>query len=303
MQLNRIMKDMADAGCEYVFMEVSSHALAQKRVAGLTFAGGIFSNITHDHLDYHKTFDEYLKAKKLFFDNLPEGSFSPVSTRMTGMARVMVQNTKSCGSLLWDPVHGRISRPVLWKAILTERCSILTIMSYGPGSSANSMHITFWQFILQPFCLDRIRKRCSGCISSLDTVEGRFQYLQSAKVLQPVIDYAHTPDAILNVLKTIDQIRKGNEQVITVIGAGGNRDKTKRPVMARVAAGMSDKLILTADNPRDEEPLDIINDMKAGLDEQLLDNTIIQPDRREAIKNSLHAGQQGRYHSDRRERT
>jgi UDP-N-acetylmuramoyl-L-alanyl-D-glutamate--2,6-diaminopimelate ligase len=281
-QLNRIMKDMADAGCEFVFMEVSSHALVQQRVAGLAFTGGIFSNITHDHLDYHKTFDEYLRAKKLFFDNLPEGSFSLINADDRN-GRVMVQNTKSAVS------YFGIRSMADFKGRIIE--------SHFNGMLLNFDNIELWTKFIGEFnasnllavyscarLLGQKKDEILRIISSMDTVEGRFQYLQSEKGITAVIDYAHTPDAILNVLKTIGQIRKADEQVITVIGAGGNRDRTKRPAMAKVAASMSDKLILTADNPRNEDPLDIINDMKAGLDDKLLEKTVIQPDRREAIK-------------------
>jgi UDP-N-acetylmuramoyl-L-alanyl-D-glutamate--2,6-diaminopimelate ligase len=281
-QLNRIMKDMVDAGCQYVFMEVSSHALAQQRIAGLAFAGGIFSNITHDHLDYHKTFDEYLRAKKLFFDNMPAGSFSLINADDRN-GKVMVQNTKSTVS------YYSIRSMADFKARIIE--------SHFNGMLLNIDNSELWTKFIGEFnaynllavyscarLLGQNKDEVLRLISSMETVEGRFQYLQSEKGVTAVIDYAHTPDAIVNVLKTIGQIRKGSEQVITVIGAGGNRDKTKRPAMAKAAAEMSDKLILTSDNPRNEEPSDIINDMKTGLDSKLLEKTIIQPDRHEAIK-------------------
>jgi UDP-N-acetylmuramoyl-L-alanyl-D-glutamate--2,6-diaminopimelate ligase len=281
-QLNRIMKDMVDAGCQYVFMEVSSHSLAQQRVAGLAFAGGMFSNITHDHLDYHKTFEEYIKAKKLFFDNMPTGSFSLINSDDRN-GKVMVQNTQSKVSF-----YG-IRSMADFKARIIE--------SHLNGMLLNIDNTEIWTRFIGEFnaynllavyacacLLGQKKEEILRLISSMDTVEGRFQYVQSAGGITAVIDYAHTPDAIVNVLKTIGQIRKGNEQVITVVGAGGNRDKTKRPVMARVAAEMSNRLILTSDNPRNEEPLEILKDMKAGLDQPMLQKTIIQPDRREAIK-------------------
>jgi|WetSurSiteA1Bulk_404760.scaffolds.fasta_scaffold01101_6 UDP-N-acetylmuramoyl-L-alanyl-D-glutamate--2,6-diaminopimelate ligase len=290
-QLNRIMKDMADAGCQYAFMEVSSHSLVQQRVAGLYFAGGIFSNITHDHLDYHKTFDEYLRAKKLFFDNMPAGSFSLINADDRN-GRVMIQNTKSAVSYFGV------------RSMADFKCRI--IESHFNGMLLNIDHVEIWTRFIGEFnasnllavyacarLLGQDKEEILRVLSTLDTVEGRFQYLQSDKGVTAVVDYAHTPDAILNVLRTINQIRKGDEQVITVIGAGGNRDKTKRPVMAKVAAEMSDLLILTADNPRNEDPVEIINDMKAGLDSKMLEKTIIQPDRRDALKTACLLAQKG----------
>jgi UDP-N-acetylmuramoyl-L-alanyl-D-glutamate--2,6-diaminopimelate ligase len=281
-QLNRIMKDMVDAGCQYAFMEVSSHALVQQRVAGLHFTGGIFSNITHDHLDYHKTFEEYIRAKKLFFDNLPAGSFALINADDRN-GRIMVQNTAAAVQ------YFGIRTMADFKARIIE--------SHFSGMLLNIDNTEVWTRFIGEFNASNLlavyacarllglgKDEILTCLSQMDTVEGRFQYLRSAEGITAIIDYAHTPDALQNVLKTIDQIRQGQEQVITVIGAGGNRDRTKRPAMARTAAEMSNKVILTADNPRDEDPLDIIGDMKTGLDEALLLKTIIQPDRYEAIK-------------------
>ncbi len=290
-QLNRLMKDMVDAGCQYAFMEVSSHSLAQQRVAGLNFAGGIFSNITHDHLDYHKTFDEYIRAKKIFFDQMPATGFSLINADDKN-GRVMVQNTKSA-------VHYYALRSMAdFKARILE--------SHFHGTLLNIDGKEIWTRFLGDFnaynllavyacavLLGQDKEEILRIISAMETVEGRFQYVRSETGVTAVIDYAHTPDAIMNVLKTILQIRKNNEMIITVVGAGGNRDKTKRPVMARVAAELSDKVILTSDNPRNEEPMDILNDMKAGLDEKMLQKTLIQPDRREAIKMACMLAQKG----------
>jgi UDP-N-acetylmuramoyl-L-alanyl-D-glutamate--2,6-diaminopimelate ligase len=290
-QLNRIMKDMADAGCEYVFMEVSSHALAQKRVAGLTFAGGIFSNITHDHLDYYKTFDEYLKAKKLFFDNLQANSFACINADDRN-GTVMVQNTRASvhyyGIRSMAEFKGRILESHMNGTLLTIDDQELWTRFIGEFNAYNLLAVYSTAILLGQDKEETLR-----VLSSLDTVEGRFQYLSSDEGVTAIIDYAHTPDAILNVLITISQIKKGNGKVISVIGAGGNRDRTKRPEMAKVAASLSDKLILTSDNPRDEEPEDIINDMKSGLDEQMLRNTIIQTDRREAIRTACMMANKG----------
>lgn len=290
-QLNRLMREMADAGCSYVFMEVSSHSLAQQRVAGLQFAGGIFSNLTHDHLDYHKTFDEYLKAKKQFFDNLTGGAFACINADDRN-GKVMVQNTPA------NVVYYGIRSMADFKGKILE--------SHLNGTLLNIDNHEIWTRFLGEFnaynllavyatacMLGMNREEVLRALSALDTVEGRFQYRQSKDGVTAVIDYAHTPDALLNVLKTIGQIRTGAEQVIAVIGAGGNRDKTKRPEMAKVAATLCDRLILTSDNPRDEDPMDIIADMKAGLDGQGMAKTLIQPDRREAIRTAVMLAKKG----------
>jgi UDP-N-acetylmuramoyl-L-alanyl-D-glutamate--2,6-diaminopimelate ligase len=281
-QLNRTMREMADAGCSYVFMEVSSHSLAQQRVAGLRFAGGIFSNLTHDHLDYHNTFDEYLKAKKMFFDNLPAGSFACINADDRN-GKVMVQNTKATvvtyGIRTMADFKGKILESHLNGTLLNLDNHEIWTRFLGEFNAYNLLAV-----YSAAMMLGMNKEEVLRVISSLDTVEGRFQYQQSANGVTAVIDYAHTPDALLNVLKTIGQIRTGNEKVIAVIGAGGNRDKTKRPEMARVAVDLCDRLILTSDNPRDEEPMDIIADMKAGLDSVQMAKTIVQPDRREAIR-------------------
>jgi UDP-N-acetylmuramoyl-L-alanyl-D-glutamate--2,6-diaminopimelate ligase len=290
-QLNRLMKDMADAGCEYVFMEVSSHALVQQRVAGLVFSGGIFSNITHDHLDYHNTFEEYIRAKKLFFDGLPGGSFALINADDRN-GKTMVQNTRAYvhyyGIRSMADFKGRITESHFNGMLLNFDNTEMWTRFIGEFNAYN---------LLAVYATARLLGQEKGeilrVLSAVDTVEGRFQYIQSAGGVTAVIDYAHTPDAVMNVLKTIGQIRKGSGQIITVIGAGGNRDKTKRPEMARVAASMSDKVILTSDNPRDEEPMDIINDMKAGLDITLLKKALTQPDRLEAIRTACLLAHKG----------
>lgn len=290
-ELNRIMKEMVDAGCKYVFMEVSSHALNQKRVAGLIFAGGIFSNITHDHLDYHKTFDEYLKAKKLFFDHMPGQSFSLINADDRN-GRVMVQNTKSIvsyyGIRSMADFKGLIIESQFNGMMLKIDDTELWTKFIGEFNAYNLLAVYACARLLR-----QNKEEVLRILSTMDTVEGRFQYLQSDQGVTAVIDYAHTPDALQNVLKTINQIRKTDEQIITVLGAGGNRDRTKRPIMAKVAADMSDRLILTSDNPRNEEPLDIINEMRFGLNNEQAGRTIIQSDRTEAIKTACMMAKKG----------
>jgi UDP-N-acetylmuramoyl-L-alanyl-D-glutamate--2,6-diaminopimelate ligase len=290
-QINRIMKDMANSGCQYVFMEVSSHALVQERVAGLHFSGAIFSNITHDHLDYHKTFEEYLKAKKLFFDNLAENSFALINADDRN-GKTMVQNTRAgisyYGIRSMAEFKGRIIESHMDGMFLNIDNTEIWTKFIGEFNAYNLLAAYSCARLLKMDKEEILKK-----LSSLDTVEGRFQYIHSTTGVIAIIDYAHTPDAIKNVLKTINQIRNGNEKLITVLGAGGNRDKTKRPLMAQVAADMSDKIILTSDNPRNEEPDDIINDMKTGLNNQQLNRTLIQPDRSEAIKTACMMAQPG----------
>jgi UDP-N-acetylmuramoyl-L-alanyl-D-glutamate--2,6-diaminopimelate ligase len=265
-----------------VFMEVSSHALAQQRVAGLEFAIGIFSNITHDHLDYHKTFDEYIRAKKMFFDNLPSGSFALINSDDRN-GKVMVQNTKAAVK------YYGVKSMAEFKARIIE--------SHADGMLLNIDGSEVWSCFLGAFnasnllavyatarLLGQAKEDILRIISQLESVEGRFQYLKSGDGITAIIDYAHTPDALENVLATIHQIRPPEGVIITVVGAGGNRDRTKRPRMAQVAAGMSDRLILTSDNPRDEDPEIIIADMKQGLNEEQSIKTLAITDRREAIR-------------------
>jgi UDP-N-acetylmuramoyl-L-alanyl-D-glutamate--2,6-diaminopimelate ligase len=281
-QLNRLLKEMVDAGCQYAFMEVSSHSLAQQRVAGLEFAGAIFSNITHDHLDYHKSFDEYIRAKKLFFDNLPAGSFALINNDDRN-GKVMVQNTRA--TVKYYAVRSMAE----FKARIIE--------SHIDGMLLNIDQAEVWTRFLGSFnasnllavygaarLLGQPKDSILRIMSTLESVEGRFQYVKSVDGITAIIDYAHTPDALENVLTTIQQIRPEEGQLITVVGAGGNRDKTKRPRMASVAAEMSDRVILTSDNPRDEEPEAIIADMKQGLDETLASKALCITDRKEAIK-------------------
>lgn len=281
-QLNALLKQMVEVGCEYCFMEVSSHSVVQNRIAGLRFTGGIFSNITHDHLDYHKTFAEYLRAKKFFFDGLPNSAFALTNIDdRNGM--VMVQNTKA-------KVHTYSLR-----SMADFRCKV--IESHFDGMMLNIDGVEVWTRLLGRFnaynllaiyatlvLLGFDKNDVLTGISDATPVSGRFEYVRSGHGVTAVVDYAHTPDALENVIKTINEIKNDNQRLITVVGAGGNRDKTKRPVMARVAAELSDIVILTSDNPRFEEPDDIINDMKAGVDGVLAKKVVSIVDRREAIR-------------------
>src|SRR4030042_4538271 len=281
-QINQILRKMTDAGCEYAFMEVSSHAAAQHRISGLHFAGAVFTNITHDHLDYHKTFEEYIKAKKKFFDELGEDAFALVNIDDRN-GKVMVQNTRAKVT-----TYG-IKSLADYKANIIE--------SHFEGMLLNIEKTDVWVKLLGEFnvynllavyatskLLGRTKEEILKIISELDTVDGRFEYLRSNDGVIAIVDYAHTPDALLNVLITIKQIRTGKEQLITVVGAGGNRDKTKRPKMAHVCVEKSNKVILTSDNPRFEEPDDIIKDMEAGIEEEHKNKYLIISNRREAIK-------------------
>lgn len=280
--IQRLMSEMVQEGCDYVFMEVSSHAIDQKRIAGLQFDGGVFTNITHDHLDYHKTFDAYIKAKKTFFDQLPGSAFALVN-QDDKRSGVMVQNTKAKkytyslhhfsdfkGKVLESHFDGtlmHVNNKELWIKLigLFNASNLLAVYSVATLLGAEE------QEVLQH-------------ISSLETVDGRFEYIRSNNGVTAVVDYAHTPDALKNVIDTINQIRGGAGQLITVVGAGGNRDKTKRPEMAGIAASGSDKVILTSDNPRDEEPQEIINDMLKGVEAHRKRNVLSIVDRKEAIR-------------------
>jgi UDP-N-acetylmuramoyl-L-alanyl-D-glutamate--2,6-diaminopimelate ligase len=281
-ELNRLFSEMVKQGCSHCFMEVSSHAIHQERVAGVKFAGGIFTNITHDHLDYHKTFGEYLNAKKTFFDRLDRNSFA-LTNADDKNGWVMLQNTSAKkfsyamkniadykGKILEDQISGlvmQIDGKDVW-------CKLV-----GDFNASNLMAIYACARLLG---IDR--DEALTAISALESVEGRFDYFTGRKNITGIVDYAHTPDALENVLKTINTLRKSNERIITVVGCGGNRDAAKRPVMATIAASMSDQLIITSDNPRFEDPEAIINDMKKGLDPATEKKTLVVQNRREAIK-------------------
>jgi UDP-N-acetylmuramoyl-L-alanyl-D-glutamate--2,6-diaminopimelate ligase len=281
-ELNKLFSEMVQQGCSHCFMEVSSHAIHQERVAGVKFAGGIFTNITHDHLDYHKTFSEYLNAKKTFFDRLDRNSFA-LTNADDKNGWVMLQNTSAKkfsyaikniadykGKILEDQISGlvmQIDGRDVW-------CKLV-----GVFNASNLMAIYACARLLG---IDG--DEALTAISALESVEGRFDYFTGRENITGIIDYAHTPDALENVLKTINTLRKFNERIITVVGCGGNRDAAKRPVMATIAASMSDQLIITSDNPRFEDPEAIINDMKKGLDPTGEKKTLVVQNRREAIK-------------------
>lgn len=291
LQLNALMASMVEAGCEYCFMEVSSHAVVQHRIAGLTFRGGIFTNITHDHLDFHKTFDEYIKAKKLFFDGLPKGSFALVNADDRN-GRVMLQNTRAerftYALKSMSDFHAKIVESHFDGTLLQIDGKEVWTHFIGEFNAYNLLGVYGTAVLLK-----QDPERILEILSTLISVSGRFEYLRSKDGITAIVDYAHTPDALENVLKTIHQIRTGDHQIITVVGAGGDRDKTKRPVMARVAATLSDRLILTSDNPRSEEPAAILNDMAQGLDGNTLKKTLTITDRREAIRTAIALAKKG----------
>lgn len=284
-QLNRLLSEMVAEGCDFAFMEVSSHSADQQRIAGLKFAGGIFTNLTHDHLDYHKTFDNYLKAKKSFFDSLPAGSFALVNADdRNGM--VMLQNCKAR--------HYTFSV----RSMADFRCKI--IEQGFEGMALRIQDEDVWTRFIGDFnasnllsvyaaseLLGAARKEILTILSDLHPVSGRLEVIKSAGGISGIVDYAHTPDALLNVIETLNKIREGGVQLITVVGAGGDRDKTKRPKMAAISAEGSSKIILTSDNPRTEDPEKILDDMEAGITPDLKRKTLRIADRREAIKTAV----------------
>jgi len=284
--LNALMKQMADEGCTHVFMEVSSHAIHQHRITGLQFAGGIFSNITHDHLDYHKTFDEYIRVKKSFFDSLPASAFA-ISNADDKRGMVMLQNTNAKKYLYslktMVEFKGKILDNSLSGLMMMVNDVEVHFRLIGEFNAYNLLAV-----YAAAICLGEEKQEVLRCLSLLTGAEGRFDYMVSPKdKIIAIVDYAHTPDALLNVLATIKKLKKGFEQVITVVGCGGDRDKTKRPVMAEAACEHSDKAIFTSDNPRSEEPEQIIKDMEQGLSAAAKRKYISIVHRKEAIKTAI----------------
>ena len=289
--LNRLLAQMVDAGCEYAFMEVSSHALAQERVGGLEFAGGIFTNLTRDHLDFHETMENYLKAKKSFFDNLPRNSFA-ITNLDDKNGPVMVQNCrgdiKNYSTRTICDYKARIVETHLDGMILEFNNREFSTMLTGRFNISNLLAIYGAAVELGKDAEEVLR-----VMSTLKPVSGRFETLRSAGGISAIVDYAHTPDALKNVLGTINEVLRGQGNVITVVGAGGNRDKGKRPMMAVEAVKGSNRVILTSDNPRNEEPQDIINDMLAGLNDEQRKSVISIVDRKEAIRTACALAQRG----------
>lgn len=288
-KINELLAEMLRRGCTYCFMEVSSHAVVQERIAGLTFAGGIFTNITHDHLDFHKTFDNYIKAKKGFFDQLPKHAFALVNIddRRGG---VMLQNTVARketyslqtiasfkGKLLADSLFGlqmEIDGKEVWFKLIGKFNAYNLLGVYGAA-----------------LLLGEDPEQVLLSLSAITPPPGRFEQVMSTNEIVGIVDYAHTPDALQNVLETINDIREGDQQVITVVGCGGNRDATKRPEMARIACELSSKVILTSDNPRNEDPLIILEQMQAGVSPIDFKKTKTIEDRREAIRYAVSLAQ------------
>src|SRR5664280_3851007 len=290
-QLNRLLSEMVSEGCDFAFMEVSSHSAEQKRIAGLKFEGAIFTNLTHDHLDYHKTFDNYLAAKKSFFDTLPAESFALVNADDRN-GKVMLQNTAA----------GHYTFSV--RGMADYRCNIIEQGFEGMALKIQGEEI--WTRLIGDFNASNLlavyaasellgadKKEILPILSDLYPVTGRLEIIKSTGGISGIVDYAHTPDALLNVIGTINKIREGGVQLITVVGAGGDRDRTKRPKMAAISAEGSTKVILTSDNPRTEDPEKILDDMESGITPDLKRKTLRISDRREAIKTAVMFANKG----------
>lgn len=290
-ELNMLLGRMVEAGCEYAFMECSSHAIAQKRIGGLMFAGGIFTNLTRDHLDYHKTFENYLNAKKAFFDDLPKTAFA-ITNADDKNGMIMVQNTKATVKTYSETkmadFRGRIIECHFGGMYLDIDGHEVGVQFIGKFNVSNLLAVYGAARMLGKEPEDIL-----VVMSTLHSVNGRMDPLQSSRGYTAIVDYAHTPDALENVLNAIHEVLNGRGQVITVCGAGGNRDKGKRPLMAQEAVRQSDKVIITSDNPRFEEPQAIIDDMLAGLTPQQMKKVISIVDRKEAIRTACMMAQKG----------
>ena len=289
--LNRYLYEMVQDGCEYAFMEVSSHACVQRRIEGITFAGGIFTNLTRDHMDFHKTVDNYIAAKKMFFDALPKGAFALVNAD-DKVGDVMLQNTRA------DKYHyslrtiadfkGRIIESRLDGTTLEVNGQVVEVLFTGRFNAYNLLSV-YGASILLGFDPQQVLVK----MSQLEPVAGRFQTLRSPRGYTAIVDYAHTPDALVNVLDTIREVVGKNGHVITVCGCGGDRDNGKRPIMAREAAVRSDRVVLTSDNPRTEDPDEILRQMEVGLPDESRPTTLIITDRRQAIRTACQLAQPG----------
>jgi len=290
-QLNALLKNMVEKGCSHCFMEVSSHSIIQNRIAGLKFSGAIFSNITHDHLDFHKTFAAYIKAKKQFFDHLAPEAFALTNVDDKN-GKLMLQNTKAYKftyslQTIAD-FKCRIIENELNGLFLNIDGIEISTKLVGSFNAYNILAVYAAAILLKEDKIEVLRH-----LSNLNAAEGRFEYIQTKSKITAIVDYAHTPDALINVLKTIEAIRTKNEQLITVVGAGGNRDVSKRPLMAKIASEMSDRVILTSDNPRDENPEDILRQMEAGIDVLQKRKVLTIVNRKEAIKTACAMAKPG----------
>ena len=290
-QLNALLNQMVEAGCTHVFMEVSSHAIHQHRITGLHFVGGAFTNITHDHLDYHQTFEAYLEVKKTFFDQLPSSSFALTNLDDKNGAK-MILNTKA------KKITYALHAPANYKGKILENLLSGLVMQINDIEVHCRLIGTFNAYNLLTvygiaIALGEKAQDVLVILSALTGAEGRFDYIVSQENIIGIVDYAHTPDALENVLTTIAKLKKGNETVITVVGCGGDRDKTKRPIMAQVACDLSNKVFFTSDNPRSEDPNEIIKDMEQGLSSAAKRKYINIVDRKEAIKAAISFAKAG----------
>ena len=290
-ELNYLLSRMVDAGCQYAFMECSSHAIAQKRIGGLDFAGGLFTNLTRDHLDYHKTFENYRNAKKAFFDQLPKTAFA-ITNADDKNGMVMVQNTKATVKTYSTRTMADFKAKILechFGGMYLEIDGREVGVQFIGKFNVSNLLAVYGAAVM----LGEKPENVLLVMSTLKSVSGRLDPIQSPEGYTAIVDYAHTPDALENVLNAIHEVLEGKGHVITVCGAGGNRDKGKRPLMAQEAVKQSDKVIITSDNPRFEEPQDIINDMLARLDDQQMKKVVSIVDRREAIRTACMLAQKG----------